>query len=191
MKDKFTEGLSDVEGSFFSKAEQTEQAEYQAALEKARAAGLNVDKLRGYPTEYITDVVEGKGLMKAVHDSLVRTPAPQAIEKGTLPTGSQERKDIPMVRGLLDYFPAALAEVARLSCEGNRKHNPDWDRAGQLGWSRDKSTDHADCILRHLVERGEMDTDGFLHDVKVAWRALAQLQVELEKRGAKKARGAR
>lgn len=92
-----------------------------------------------------------------------------------------------MARGLLDYFPAALAEVARLSMEGNRKHNP----GAELHWSRDKSADHADCIMRHLTERGTEDTDGFLHDVKVAWRALAQLQVALEERGAPKARGAR
>ena len=96
-----------------------------------------------------------------------------------LPTDSKARKDLPLARGLLDYFPLALAEVARLSQAGNDKHNP-----GQpLHWSREKSSDHADCILRHLVDRGKVDAeDGFLHDAKVAWRALAMLQLALEAR---------
>jgi hypothetical protein len=51
--------------------------------------------------------------------------------------------------------------------------------------------DHADCILRHLTERGTLDTDGILHDVKVAWRALALLQEELEKRGAPMSRASK
>jgi hypothetical protein len=105
----------------------------------------------------------------------------------TLTTDSAERKGIPLARGLLDYFPAALAEVARLSQAGNDKHNP----GEELHHARGKSMDHADCILRHLVERGVVDTDGFLHDVKVAWRALANLQEALEARGAPIARGAR
>jgi hypothetical protein len=107
--------------------------------------------------------------------------------KTTLPTDSNERKDVPLARGVLDYFPAALAEVARLSHEGNKKHNPGED----LHWARGKSTDHADCIMRHLAERGTIDTDGITHSAKVAWRALALLQEELEARGAPIARGAR
>ena len=102
----------------------------------------------------------------------------------TLPTDSKARKDIPLARGLLDYFPDALAEVAAVSRAGNDKHNP-----GQpLHWSREKSSDHADCIMRHLVDRGKVDPeDGFLHDAKVAWRALAMLQLALEKQNAEKA----
>lgn len=104
-----------------------------------------------------------------------------------LPTDSEERKNVPLARGVLDYFPAALAEVARLSKIGNDKHNPGED----LHHARGKSGDHADCILRHLAERGTVDTDGLLHDVKVAWRALALLQETLEQRGAPLARAAR
>jgi hypothetical protein len=74
-----------------------------------------------------------------------------------------------------------------LSRVGNDKHNP-----GQpLHWARGKSSDHADCIMRHLAERGTIDTDGLSHSVKVAWRALALLQEELEAKGAPKARGAK
>jgi hypothetical protein len=104
-----------------------------------------------------------------------------------LPVDSAARKGVPLARGLLDYFPAALAAVAELSRIGNDKHNP-----GQpLHWSRWKSADHADCIVRHLIERGHTDTDGLSHTVKVAWRALALLQEELEAAGASLARGAR
>jgi hypothetical protein len=91
---------------------------------------------------------------------------------------------MPMARGLLDYFPDALAAVARHSKASNDKHNP-----GQpLQWSREKSSDHADCILRHLAGRGGRGEDGARHSVGLAWRALALLQLEIEeamKRGEK------
>jgi hypothetical protein len=57
--------------------------------------------------------------------------------------------------------------------------------------ARGKSNDHADCIARHLVDRGTLDTDGLRHSAKVAWRALALLQEELEAAGAPLARGAK
>ncbi len=105
----------------------------------------------------------------------------------TLPTDSAARKAIPLARGLLDYFPAALAAVAEVSRVGNEKHNP-----GQpMHHSRGKSTDHADCIMRHLVDRGAIDPEtGLRHSAEVAWRALALLQEELEAAGAPVARGA-
>lgn len=107
---------------------------------------------------------------------------------GSLPTDSAARKNVPLARGVLDYFPAALVAVAELSRMGNDKHNP----GQELHWARGKSTDHADCIMRHLVDRGTVDPeDGISHSVKVAWRALALLQEELEKAGAPMPRGAR
>lgn len=108
--------------------------------------------------------------------------------KPVLPTDPTERKGIPVVSGVLDYFPAALAEVARVSKAGNDQHNP-----GQpLHWARGKSTDQADTLVRHLMERGTVDTDGMRHSAKLAWRALALLQIELEEAGlAPVARGAR
>lgn len=93
-----------------------------------------------------------------------------------LTVDSEARKSMPICTGALDYFPLALADVARLSMIGNAKHNP-----GELmHWARGKSTDQADCILRHMIERGSIDADGVLHDTKVAWRALAQLQLAIE-----------
>lgn len=89
---------------------------------------------------------------------------------------SDERKKLPMAAGLIDYFPDALAAVSEVSWHGNEKHNP-----GQpLHWSRGKSTDHADCILRHLTERGGFDGP-IRHSAALAWRALALLQEELER----------
>lgn len=89
---------------------------------------------------------------------------------------SKARKNIPITTGVLDYFPDAICAVAELSRVGNEQHNP-----GQpLHWAREKSTDHADCIARHLLDRGTLDVDGVRHSAKVAWRALAMLQVEIE-----------
>jgi hypothetical protein len=98
-----------------------------------------------------------------------------------LPSDAKERKEFPLFSGLLKYFPDALAEVAHLSFVGNKQHNP-----GQpLHWDKSKSTDHEDCLLRHLLQSGTVDSDGVLHDVKVAWRALANAQIKLEAAKAK------
>lgn len=101
----------------------------------------------------------------------------EGSEAVSLSTDSHVRKGTPVYSGLLAYFPLALAEVSRLSKAGNDKHNP-----GQpLHWSRGKSNDHADCAARHLIEHGTVDPDdGHRHSTKLAWRALAILQLELE-----------
>ena len=93
---------------------------------------------------------------------------------------ANERKATPITTGVLDYFPLAIAAVAVCSKAGNDQHHPNTP----LAWDKTKSTDHADCIARHLIDRSSYDTDGILHAAKLAWRALALLQIELEK-GAK------
>lgn len=104
-----------------------------------------------------------------------------------MPTDAAARKEIPLATGCIDYFPAALAEVAKLSKKGNDQHNP-----GQpLHWARGKSMDHPDTVMRHFVDRGLFDSDGVRHSAKLAWRALALLQEELEAAGAPMARGAK
>jgi hypothetical protein len=97
----------------------------------------------------------------------------------SLPTSPLARKELPLTTGLLDYFPAALIAVAGLSRVGNEQHNP----GEPMHWARGKSGDEADALLRHLVDRGTIDTDGIRHSTKVAWRALAMLQKELEGAG--------
>lgn len=92
------------------------------------------------------------------------------------PDTAKERKEIPVMTGVLDYFPLAIMEVAKVAKQGNDQHNP----GEPLTWARHKSNDHADCLVRHLMQRGVLDDDGFSHTAKVAWRALAMLQEELE-----------
>ena len=89
---------------------------------------------------------------------------------------AQKRKDTPVFSGVLMYFPLAIAEVARTSKAGNDQHNPN----KPLHWDRSKSGDELDALTRHLMEAGTIDTDGIRHSAKVAWRALANLQKELE-----------
>ncbi len=95
----------------------------------------------------------------------------------TLPEDAAERKQYPVASGVMDYFPDAIVAIANLSFKGNEQHNP-----GQpLHWSRGKSDDHADTMMRHFLQRGTIDKDGVPHSVKMAWRALAILQLEMEK----------
>lgn len=98
------------------------------------------------------------------------------MRPSTLPEDAAGRKQFPIASGLLDYFPDALLAVANVSWRGNEQHNP-----GQpLHWARGKSTDEADTMLRHFMQRGSLDTDGTRHSAKMAWRALALLQKEIE-----------
>ena len=100
-----------------------------------------------------------------------------------LPTNPQERKALPIFTGVLDYFPDALLEVARVSKLGNDQHNP-----GQpLHWAREKSTDQLDSSLRHQMDHrvNPIDTDGGLHLAKACWRLLAELQLYCESRSVK------
>lgn len=104
--------------------------------------------------------------------NLPHAPPPDRI----IDVDSKTRKTFPMSAGLIDYFPDALAAVAQVSWHGNEQHNP-----GQpLHWSRGKSMDHADCIVRHLIGRGGYDGK-IRHSAALAWRALALLQEELER----------
>ena len=98
-----------------------------------------------------------------------------------LSTNPDERKAMPITSGVLDYFPLAIAAVAKCSKAGNDQHHP----GSPLHWDKSKSTDHADCIGRHLIDRGTLDTDGIRHSAKLAWRALALLQTELAAEAAK------
>lgn len=92
---------------------------------------------------------------------------------------SAERKACPVVTGVLHYFPDAIMAIARVSKAGNDKHNP-----GQpLHWSRGKSNDHLDSEGRHLLTPTAMDPDsGQPEGAHKGWRALADLQIEEEKR---------
>jgi hypothetical protein len=89
---------------------------------------------------------------------------------------AKDRKERPLYSGLLKYFPRALQAVAHCSWVGNEQHNP----GEPLYWNRAKSTDEPDALMRHLLDAGTVDGDGVRHSTKVAWRALAMLEKELE-----------
>jgi hypothetical protein len=105
--------------------------------------------------------------------------------RGTLRVGltggdARTRKDTPISRGFLEYFPDVVVAVAQLSHIGNQQHHPD----EPVHWDKAKSTDEGDAMLRHYMDHLEstrdggdgLDTDGVPHVVKVAWRAMALCQ---------------
>jgi len=106
-------------------------------------------------------------------------------KKSIFSQDSAKRKTYPVYSGVLGYFPAAIAEVSRVSYVGNNQHNP----GEPLHWDRGKSTDQGDTALRHIMdhENDPKDTDGCYHLAKAAWRILARLQLQLEAEGAPKA----
>jgi hypothetical protein len=118
----------------------------------------------------------------------------------TLPTDSNERKEYPLYRGCVRYFPAALAGVARISKAGNDKHNP----GEELHHARGKSTDHGDCIIRHLMDVTDLlaahersqatlvsEQDILNEASQLVWRALAFSQELHERFGYPLAPGAK
>lgn len=115
------------------------------------------------------------------------TPTDSGVRSMTLPTDSAARKEIPLFTGCFAYFPAALAEVARISKGGNDKHNP----GEPMHHARGKSTDHQDCILRHTVDAADLKAavdrgdpaakEGVIYEkAQRAWRDLADLQETIE-----------
>lgn len=97
------------------------------------------------------------------------------------------RKDQPVFSGVMMYFPDALLAVSNHSKKGNDKHNP----GEPMRWAKEKSSDQADCVARHLIDIGPnwnaLDEEtGSYHATALAWRALALLQTVIEKEKGKK-----
>lgn len=117
----------------------------------------------------------------------------------TLPTDSNDRKNYPLFRGCLRYFPAALSGVSKISKLGNDKHNP----GEEMHHARGKSPDHGDCVIRHLLDvedllaalnRGDttVTPENILAEAsQLVWRALAFSQELHEKFGSPMAPGAK
>lgn len=128
------------------------------------------------PWEPWTGIIPVEGLPKTTTEtSIEKTQAGSGSRKRLIDADSATRKTFPMAAGLLDYFPDALAAVAAHSKKAGDKHHP----GEPMHWERGKSKDHADCIIRHLVNRGGFDGDD-RESTALAWRALALLQEELE-----------
>lgn len=87
-----------------------------------------------------------------------------------LPQDPKKRKQIPIYSGFINYFPDAIIEVTKLSVAGSKQHHPD----AKLHWDKSKSGDELDAMMRHLLEKDY---------ASVAWRAMANLQREIEKNG--------
>lgn len=88
------------------------------------------------------------------------------------------RKKMPVFTGVLKYFPNAIKYISKVSQAGNDQHHPN----KPLHWDKSKSADHTDALARHLIDHSQnpIDDDGMLHLGKVAWRALAALEMYLE-----------
>lgn len=73
--------------------------------------------------------------------------SPPAL-KLTLTTDSEARKSIMLVAACQDYIPAAMVKFAEHAKAGNDKHN----KGQPIHHARWKSTDHEECIARHLMD---------------------------------------
>lgn len=102
----------------------------------------------------------------------------------SLPDDRDARNALPVWDGCMVYFPDCWAEIAKVSVLGNKQHG----LGSKLRFVRDVSTDHANKIMRHMLDHATgkvKDTDGTYHLAKAAWRALAALQVAIEAEQAK------
>jgi hypothetical protein len=96
-----------------------------------------------------------------------------------LPIDDNERKQLPIFRGPLMYFPDALLALAYVCKVGNDQHSP----GEPMHWAREKSTEQLDTALRHMMDHGlgnVRDIDGTWHLAKAVWRLLAELQLTIE-----------
>ena len=101
------------------------------------------------------------------HSFTAKSEAPADTASG-LPTDAKERKAIPVYTGFINYFPKAIAAVAKISLVGGIQHG---QTAETLHWDRSKSGDELDAMMRHILD-GDWE--------QVAWRAMANLEKKLE-----------
>lgn len=91
-----------------------------------------------------------------------------------------DRGKAPIYRGVLSYFPNAVAEVATVSDFGATKYA--WN-----GWLHVPNgiDRYSDALVRHLAQEGAGEIydpeSGLRHASHVAWGALARLELMLRK----------
>lgn len=93
----------------------------------------------------------------------------QPVVPFKLPEDPKVRKAIPVFTGFVNYFPRAIAEVAKISLVGGIQHG---QTAETLHWNRAKSGDELDAMMRHIIDKDW---------AQVAWRAMANLEKHLER----------
>jgi hypothetical protein len=101
-------------------------------------------------------------------------PTPKPV---SLPEDQSEREAMKLFDGFMAFFPNAMAEVSKLSYAATAQHHPD----KPMHWDRSKSLDHLNKIGRHMIDAGKFDDKGQRHSAALAWRAMANLQEELER----------
>src|ERR1051326_7627540 len=84
----------------------------------ARARPWNTDSSRGFYDDRYLCI----DILRCVQRRVLGVGVPEVTL--SLPTDAQARKALPIVRGVLDYFPDALLAVAEVSRIGNEQHNP-------------------------------------------------------------------
>lgn len=101
-------------------------------------------------------------------DAINKSALAQKRKGSVLPEDAQARKDIPVYTGFINYFPRAIAAVAKISLIGGLQHG---QTAETLHWDRSKSGDELDAMMRHILD-GDWE--------QVAWRAMANLEKKEE-----------
>jgi hypothetical protein len=101
--------------------------------------------------------------------------------------GKKDDKNKPPVfEGVLEYFPLAILEIAKVSAMGAQKY--DW---GNWVHVQDGYKRYTSALCRHLVGKGDLDFDdesNLLHAAHVAWNSLARLELILKKMRKRKKR---
>lgn len=155
------------------KADPTDATHEEAYGEPVwRQALADAREITGQVSPYVAEALISSGRYRHKRD--MGWAQADDIARGQFPKA-------PIATGLLAYFPDACAYVAHVSKVGNDQHNP----GEALAWQREKSSDHENTLARHFTAGVQaVDTDGVLHAGKTAWRAMARLQLELERRRA-------
>jgi hypothetical protein len=103
-------------------------------------------------------------------------------EDRLFPEDDAERQTYPIGTFICEFFPHALAELARFSHKQQQKHNPD----GPIGWAKDKSVWSIDRVFRHAMEAQRLYNEGDIEAAgeefkSLAWRSLEGLERLLTK----------
>ena len=89
-------------------------------------------------------------------------------ESKVFPEADEERAKYKVATFICEFFPHAIAELARFSYEMQAKHCP-----GQpMCWAKDKSIGDGNQLIRHLMDK---------EYTNVAWRGLELLERQLTK----------